>query len=75
MSNHSYDTVTGGLLCETERLKSHSYAKGVFLETMEATHGGDGWRAPGGIMRLFIPSNGNSESSGVDCVEPSGEFL
>lgn len=43
-------------------------------ETIEATHR-DGWRAPGGIMRLFIPSNGNGESSGGDCVEPCGEFL
>lgn len=44
------------------------------LETMEATRV-DGWRAPGGIMRLFIPSNGNRESSGGDCVEVCGEFL
>lgn len=40
MSNHSYSMVMG-LLCEAERMKSfHSYAKGVFLETMEAAHGG-----------------------------------
>ena len=39
-----------------------------FLETVEVTHA-DGWCVPGGIMRLFIPSNGNRESSGVDCGE------
>lgn len=41
---------------------------------MEASHW-DGWRTPGGIMRLFIPPNGNRESSGGDCAEPCEEFL
>lgn len=74
MPNNSYTTVKGIIVRSRQNDEFSQQSDRSFLETMKVTHR-DGWRAPGGIMRLFIRSTGNIESSGGDCVEPSGEFL